>query len=161
MESGIWIKRDYVLKKWYLTEMLKSIYVVNNVEVKLWRIWAFREVGVQRPQETKLFFSIWVSGWNNIRTVCGRVSENEQEQVFRKISWRVSFDNAPDVFSFFVFRFLMVMCSPVCFSDCLVWDYTKELCRQLMEECCIKLADVRTFCLTPDNLSSLKVFYLI
>lgn len=52
--------------------------------------------------------------------------------------------------------------SAVLFSDCLVSDCSKELCGQLMEECSVKLlAGVRTFCLNPDYLSSLKGFYLI
>lgn len=159
-KSGMWIKRDYVLKKWYLNEVLKNIYAVNTVEVKLlWRIWALREVEVQRPRERKIIFSIGVSEWNNIGSLCVGVSDNEHEQAFREISWRVNFGNATEVFSFFVFKFFMITCSSVRFSDCLVWDYTKELCRQLMEECCIKLlANVRTFCLILYQLSSLKSF---
>lgn len=65
---------------------VKDIYVVNKVEVKLHRIWALREeMGVQKLQERKLFFSIGVSECSNIRSLCGGVLENEQEQVFREI----------------------------------------------------------------------------
>ena len=69
----------------------------------------------------------------------------------------------PQRFSpFFISALHNDICSPVCFSDCLVSNCSKELREQLREECCIKLlAGVRTFCFNPDHLSSLKVFYLI
>lgn len=76
-------------------------------------------MGAQRPQESRLFFSMRVSEQTNIRSLCGGVSENEQEQIFKEISRRVNFDNATEVFCFFVFKFLMIMCSPVWFFDCL------------------------------------------
>lgn len=81
---------------------------------------SFERSGFQRPQEKKLFFSIRVSEWNNIRSLCGRVSENDKSRYLGKSHEGSILIMPQRFFSFFVFKFLMIICSPVCFSDCLV-----------------------------------------